>query len=250
MKSTHFKKLLCTAFMLVFIVGCGKENSSGGNKGKNKINLPNTDNYNVGKVTQDVLSYNLRNRPEGAIVLDIFNQALAWRNNPQEGQIYSPGFTRGIALPTANSSLTCKEDDFLFWDVKYCYGKTSETQQLLAFEGTPLQVCIEGQGTSLRTKSLATSTVPYRSGCNIGGSWVNYTKGSNVELAKILSLNNKNWSLHHASFFNGIYTLYVSPKDASGPTVAYVINTHYHSVYNPMAIYNLETQKSIGTYIQ
>lgn len=249
MKSTHFKKLLFTAFMLVFIVGCGKDNSSGGGSKGGSSSNPITGG-NIGNANHEILTYGLRNTPEGTRVLGIFNQAVAWRNNTQEGQVISPGFTRGVLLPNTNSSLTCKQKELWFLDFEYCYGKNTETQQLLAFEGTPQQVCIEGQGTSLKTKSVASTTKPYSNfGCTLGGTAVNYAKANNVELSKILSLNNKNWSLHNAQYINGVYTIVVGALNAA-PSLTYVIDTKLHSVYNPVLIYNQQTQKSTSTIIQ
>ncbi len=246
MESTHFKKLLCSAFMLVFLVGCGKDNSSGGSKsGGSSTSNPVV----VGDVAHDILTPSLRNTQAGTRILGIFNQALAWRNSTQEGQVLSAGFTRGFIQPNANTSENCKQKEFWFFDFELCSYSSSGQSQQLQFSEKPLQVCIEGQGSSLRTKSIVSETVPYSYGCELGGSWVNYSKSSNTELTKIMSLNNKNWSLHNAQFSNGIYTIVVGPLNAA-PSLTYVIDTRYHSVYNPVLIYNQQTQKSMTTITQ
>lgn len=108
MKSTHFKKLLCTALMLVFIVGCGKENSSGGGgTTTNPITVP------------DVPSTSS----------DQFNRLKSWyTSTAQDGlpNVAGPRTEKRAYLDYSLVTNECETKTWLgFIDINYCFNNES-----------------------------------------------------------------------------------------------------------------------------
>ena len=112
MESTHFKKLLCSAFMLVFLVGCGKDNSSGGSKSgggtsSNPISVPDLPSTST----------------------DQFNRLKSWyTSTAQHGlpNVAGSRIEKRAYLDYSSVTNECKTKTLLgFIDINYCFNNES-----------------------------------------------------------------------------------------------------------------------------
>lgn len=224
--------------MLSMVVACGKDNSSGGNEGKQTQNQESLVDVNdtsykaYSKITESQLTYYLRGKEEGRKVINVFNEVLNWRNSSKEnGPIVGTGFTRG---KPSGQSCTGKEIDWKI--ISFCSGG-----YVTHFEETPTQFCTLQESGKILYASKVQENAPFDFyGCNLG-SKVTYSKGKNAELNRLFSLNDGKWDVHSATKAGTVYQIVVGERGQS-PSRVYNINTAEHSVYAPQAFGKVKVQ--------
>lgn len=237
MKKSNLIQLTALCFILSLTAACGGKNSSGGSSSTYTT---------INKITDsksNLLAPSLRNTSTGEQVVNVFNQALDYRNRSSEtGKILATGFTRGELTNYSNpSSENCKTGTFLkFFEYNYCKGAATSTGSTISFAKTPTQFCtVLDNNNKLVFASAVQESLPYNYyGCNLGNK-VEYSKDKNNELNKVLSLNNSSWHLYGASMQGSVIYLLVGAQNSS-PSVMYAIDTAYHSVYNPVSIQGVQ----------
>lgn len=247
MKKSNLIQLTALCFILSLTAACGGKNSSGGS---------NSNYTTINKITDsksNLLAPSLRNSSNGEQVVNIFNQALSYRNSTSEtGRILATGFTRGELTSYSNpTSENCKTGTFLkFFEYNYCKGtSSSSTGSTITFASTPTQFCtVLDNNNKLVYASAVQNALPYNYyNCSLSNK-VEYSKAKNAELNKILSLNNGTWQLYGASYSGPVIYLLVGAQN-SNPSLVYAIDTSYHSVYNPVSIQNVQNGSTVKTLI-
>jgi hypothetical protein len=221
MKHLTLKKLFCSSLMLLMIAACGKENKTGGQNGS----------YNFGGINL-VQGGNQQSTQR----LEMLRQ---WYNQNQEGHIYQTGMmVRSVYSANAQNNQNCSPRTFLGITFTFCsYSSSGSTSQTALSQ---VVSCIGQNNVNNQLQLMIAPGTKNGQYCSPTGQAVAYTKSSNVELAKVLSLNNGAWSLYEVQQVSqSVFAITVGPFNQgfmAAPTHVYYIDTAVHSVYNPVQV--------------